>query len=337
MNARSQQGATLIELMITLLVGSLLMTGLVTFYLQSARDFHYQQALSQVQETGRFTTHFLADHLKRAGFWGHAWQAEFAGSFTASDGLLSAPARAGYTSGAGPLPVWSGESPCLEPGCSLLPAAYQATAASPMSQALALRYADASSSGGADITLASTGNCLQLDLPDETPGCGALANQVPRTLWAYRALFFAVRQLCVNVAGQRVGCGSTGAQAVPALYMGVLGSGGYRMNEIAPGVELLHLEWGLDDTGDGLPNRLVSGSNTVALSLDEWRRAVSVQLYVVVQSEPLNIPDNHASPVLRLGQVSYTPPRDNRVRRVFSTSVSLGNLRYRRGFIEGAP
>ena len=337
MNARRQQGATLIELMITLLIGSLLMTGLVAFYLQSARDFRYQQALSQVQETGRFTTHFLADHLKRAGFWGYAWQAEFTDSLAAPDAFLSAQARAGYDAIAGPLPVWSGAYPCLETRCSVLPATYQATGASPVSQALALRYADASSSGGADITLASTGNCLQLNLPNETPGCDALANQMPRTLWAYRALFFAVRQLCVDATGQRAGCSATGALAVPALYMGVLSSSGYRMSEVAPGVELLHLEWGLDDTGDGLPNRLVSGSNTASMSLDEWHKAVSVQLYVVVQSEPLNTPVSRVPALLRLGQVSYTPPSDNRVRRVFSTSVSLGNLRYRRDFSEEAP
>ncbi|MCM5705526.1 PilW family protein [Larsenimonas salina] len=332
MSRQRQQGAGLIELMIALLIGSVLTTALIGFYLQSARDFRYQQAVTQVQETGRFTTHFLADQLKRAGFWGFAWEASFEGSFTSADDQLIDEARAGYSDRLGPLPIWSGPSPCKSPGCALVPTNYRASSAAPASDALMLRYADTSDAGGATLHLASKGACLQLSL-NEVNDCGAVNGAKPRELWSYRALAFAVRQICEDGQGRRTACTGAFETARPALYMGVLTESTYRMTEVAPGVELLRLEWGLDTNADGRPDRVATG----ALSSEQARQAVSATLFVVVQSAPLDRSLLRAQPTLRLGEVFYAPPEDSRVRRVFSTTVALGNVQSRRAFGEVAP
>ena len=70
MNMRKQQGISLVELMISITIGLILMTGVVQLFLSSRATFSTQQALSRVQETGRLGMEFLADDIRMAGYMG---------------------------------------------------------------------------------------------------------------------------------------------------------------------------------------------------------------------------------------------------------------------------
>ena len=70
MNMRKQQGISLVELMISITIGLILMTGVVQLFLSSRATFSTQQALSRVQETGRLAMEFLADEIRMAGYMG---------------------------------------------------------------------------------------------------------------------------------------------------------------------------------------------------------------------------------------------------------------------------
>jgi|SRR5690554_1933103 len=67
---RSQLGLSLVELMIALVLGLLLSTGVVTIFISSKQDYQVQDAISQVQENGRFSLDFLAYDIRMAGFSG---------------------------------------------------------------------------------------------------------------------------------------------------------------------------------------------------------------------------------------------------------------------------
>ncbi|WP_288132564.1 PilW family protein [Microbulbifer sp.] len=66
----SQKGISLVELMISITIGLILMTGVVQLFLSSRATFSTQQGLARVQETGRLAMEFLAEDIRMAGYMG---------------------------------------------------------------------------------------------------------------------------------------------------------------------------------------------------------------------------------------------------------------------------
>ncbi len=67
---RQQKGLSLIELMISITLGLILMTGVVQMFLSSKATFSTQQGISRVQETGRLAIDFIAKDIRMAGYSG---------------------------------------------------------------------------------------------------------------------------------------------------------------------------------------------------------------------------------------------------------------------------
>lgn len=67
---RRQQGLSLIELMISITIGLILMTGVVQLFISSKSTFYTQQAVSRIQETGRLAVNFMARDIRMAGYMG---------------------------------------------------------------------------------------------------------------------------------------------------------------------------------------------------------------------------------------------------------------------------
>ncbi|MFT7365930.1 MAG: type IV pilus assembly protein PilW [Marinobacter psychrophilus] len=65
-----QLGLSLIELMIALVLGLLLSAGVITIFISAKQNYQVQDAVSQVQENGRFSLEFLARDIRMAGFSG---------------------------------------------------------------------------------------------------------------------------------------------------------------------------------------------------------------------------------------------------------------------------
>lgn len=65
-----QRGLSLVELMISMTLGIVLMTGVVQMFLTSRVTYGTQQAISQVQESGRMAMDFLAEDVRMAGYFG---------------------------------------------------------------------------------------------------------------------------------------------------------------------------------------------------------------------------------------------------------------------------
>lgn len=66
----SQKGISLVELMISITIGLILMTGVVQLFLSSRTTFSTQQALARVQESGRLAMEFLSQDIRMAGYLG---------------------------------------------------------------------------------------------------------------------------------------------------------------------------------------------------------------------------------------------------------------------------
>lgn len=62
-----ERGFSLIELMISLVIGLIILLGLVVVYVSAVRAHNTNNALAQVQENGRFALGFLAGSIREAG------------------------------------------------------------------------------------------------------------------------------------------------------------------------------------------------------------------------------------------------------------------------------
>ena len=67
---RVQQGITLIELMIALVIGLLATGAMLKVYVDSSRLYRFNEGLARIQENGRFATEFIRRDARMAGFWG---------------------------------------------------------------------------------------------------------------------------------------------------------------------------------------------------------------------------------------------------------------------------
>ena len=68
--ARRDAGVSLIELMVSLVIGSLLIIGAVTVYMQSRNTYRTNEAAARLQETARYALDVIEPDVRMAGFWG---------------------------------------------------------------------------------------------------------------------------------------------------------------------------------------------------------------------------------------------------------------------------
>lgn len=65
-----QQGLTLIEIMIALVLGAFLIGGVLQIFNSSKQTYRLQENMSRMQENGRFAMDFISRDLRMADFWG---------------------------------------------------------------------------------------------------------------------------------------------------------------------------------------------------------------------------------------------------------------------------
>ncbi len=67
---KRQQGFSLVELMIALVLGLFLIGGVAVVFIGSSQSFSHNEALSRVQESGRFALEMVAQELRNTGYKG---------------------------------------------------------------------------------------------------------------------------------------------------------------------------------------------------------------------------------------------------------------------------
>jgi len=69
---RGQQGFSLVELMVAMVLGLFLMGGVIQFSLANKVTYRLQEGLGRIQETGRYALHFIGQSARGAGYFGCA-------------------------------------------------------------------------------------------------------------------------------------------------------------------------------------------------------------------------------------------------------------------------
>lgn len=73
----TQRGVTLVELMISLLIGSILLLGVVSLFIGSSQTQRLQQHLNYISEDIRFLSEFLSYDVRMAGYGGDCDDGDF--------------------------------------------------------------------------------------------------------------------------------------------------------------------------------------------------------------------------------------------------------------------
>jgi type IV pilus assembly protein PilW len=318
-------GVTLIELMVALAVGSLLMIGAVTVFLQSRQTFRALDAVSRLQENGRFALDRLEPDIRMAGYFG----------LTARSSSVQGRAAPTDPPGLGPNPGcgvnWTIDLATEVEGTNNgyawpCPPQYGAGTASASADTVVVRRVTA------DPVAASNPNALYVQ------SARVVASEIFQgTMVPSLPGISQTHQLIVN--GYYVSTESTLGGDVPSLRMKTLvpGSSGpeIRDEEVLPGVEDMQIQLGVDTDDFGQPgrgsiNRYVNPGAPILdpgnLSFIPFAQVLSVRVWLRIRAERPEVGYVDATPYAYADQ-DFGTFGDAFRRVVVSKTIYLRNTR----------
>lgn len=344
MNAHKNriQGVSLIELMVALTIGSLLIIGAVTVYVQSRSTYRVNETVARLQENARFALSMIEPDVKLANYWG----------------LMSDPLLITGTVGNAPMAVPVGAQSCgatfaidlRQPvegdngnyvlGCPI-PAVPAGAAAQPGSDTLVIRRASTE-------PVAAAANRLQVYSTRHGIASRVFASSTPPGPIVVDPIYGPnadVRDLIVRAyyVSQQSSLGAT----IPALRRKDLVAGpSFDDEEIMPGVEDLQVQFGLDlgadldgdgvpddNDGNGIPefytgvaSRYVSPGHALVDGNPANGEAVivAVRIWVLVRTEAREIGFTDTNTYNYANVVNFQPA-DNFRRLLVSRTIQIRN------------
>ena len=316
-----QSGLSLTALLVSLALGLVLSAAVIALYLESKRQYLVGDEMARLQENGRYAVNLLRRELLLAGFFGGI------------DGsVLPPPPAAGPgcdVAGQWPLgpqpaidlqPDYRGGPPRTVAGVNLdcLPA----LALQQGSDLLAIRRV------AGEATLANGLYAPGVSSPDSghwylrwhEHGANASWWQAGRVdpaeavagsgswYWRLYPRIFHVRRFSAEPA-----------DAIPTLCAAGLAPSGMLTQCLVEGVEYLRLEFGVDQSGDGVPDFYLRYPTAVQL-----QRAVSARIHLL-QRGLTRLQGYRDNRQYRLGQTTVDIAGDGYLRRVFNATVQLRN------------
>lgn len=328
-----QTGFSLVELMIGLVIGLFILLGVVLVYVSSARTTATNEALSRVQESGRFGMFFLARDIRQAGFKS-ACQGEVNILLDETDGAYDDAlfdldqSIIGWDDSAGDIAARLPNY--LRGDVLILKSASRATGITgkdtqnfnPKQSQISLTK----DSGIAQGTILMIGNSTACDIFQTTSnhnaknlnrGAGAAGfgpgNKGGSQSWSVSHNDFDV--FFFESTAYYIGNGIDGQ---PALRRTRFNTGAAVDEELVNGIEDMQLLYGEDRDGDRTADRYVA-AGTVA----DWDDVVAVQVNLLASSLSTNVIDEVQA--LPAPWDALADPGDSRLRRVFTTNVGIRN------------
>ena len=319
----SGRGFSLVELMVSMLLGVILSAGFVSTYLGAKRNAFYDEQMAQMQENGRYAMRLLSRELAMVGFYAGVPSMDgvvpvsVGGDCSHQNWALDAENALefvnDYPGNSVPVSQNSTAFTCLD-----------STAIQINTDLLAIKRTavNASLRRGvvADGLTASTGEVWYfrlalggsaeweklrpIDLLDPSIAVPSLS------YWeAVSRIFFIRRYSEPDSQGD----------AIPTLCMETLAGDKMTSRCLVEGVEDLQFEFGIDTDADGVPNQYKS-----APTGDEMQHAVVAKIYILLRSISM-IPGYKDQKSYALGQKILPPRHDFYLRRVISSSILLRN------------
>ncbi len=256
---------TLIEMMVAMLIGTILVAGAITVYVQSKRNYLSANSVARLQDNLRFALETMEPDIRLSGFWGmHA-----DGSRLRDPAPVTISCTGGSNAAATALALGR-----LESGVQAWDDSYtlpcNGTAPRDASDVLLVRHASARttvpSPGRVQVAVNPSGGQLF-----DNGVAPAISNPSE------------IRDVVVHI--YYIGASSFDP-ATPALRRLRLADGGaagrLEDQEIIPGIENMQVQFGLDSDGNGEVERYVDSNDAAAVA---GARIVAIRLWLLVRSD----------------------------------------------------
>jgi type IV pilus assembly protein PilW len=334
--SKSQQGLSLVELMIAMLLGVFLTGGLLQLFINTKQTYGTQESLFRLQENGRVAIDLITRDMRMAGFLGCQDAVNILGSkpTVISDTVIPvipAPAETTIIGGGDTvLNNWSAAA------CSASNKCIAGT------DSITLRHAD--SCGGTLTANAPASGDIAIST---TNSCGINVNDALIISDCGGANIF--RATTVNTAKTSIGHEDflvtysmnsaelfmyydhsyyirTGAGGGPSLWMldNTKSTGGNNPMELVEGIENMQILYGVDTDAVDTANHGAANYYVTAAAVTDWTKIVSIRISLLVATI-----ENIATQSLLYsynGATDIPPPADDRkIRRVFNATIAVRN------------
>ena len=317
--SQSQVGMTLVELMVALAIGSFLMIGAVQVYNQSRQAFVINESIARVQETAQFALDTIEADLRMASNYGRNGRGTAVEGRslpgTANPNGLPAPAGCGARWALDVARPVEGENNTYTLACGAT------GGAQPNSDNVTTRRATVAPSPLDDtrLQIQSTRVQGQIFNDDDVPSAFNPATSATHTLLVNTYYVAADSELIPGVPTlRRKSLGSTGG--APAIVD----------QEVAPGVENLQLQLGVDVDADNTVDRYVNPDDPIITPGDAaflpGAQIITARIWLVVRSvEPeVGLTDSRE---YEPGDVELGTYNDEFRRLLVSKTILLRNAR----------
>lgn len=346
-HAQAQMGFTLVEIMVSMVIGLLLVAGVVALAATGSQGNRQIERQVRQIENGRFAIDVLSDHLRHAGFYG--------GLYPPVAPMPALPAALPDPCGAAtPTFVENGmrlflqglDSPAGDPAGSCLTDAdhVDGTDVVTIRRAGTLARTPAYAAGRSALFLQAAAGDYRLDLgtqsdPDANgfgvtqSNAAGLQVAAPLRDWQVETFYIAPRTRPVD-ATPCDGDQSDAGRAIPTLMRLRLAGSAWCAEPLAAGIEMLQIEYGIDTSDNGIPNQFEEQPDNP----QEWADVVGLRLYLLARTQqPLGAATDPKT--YRMGEGvpgpdgtdDFTPPAgDGHKRHLFTSTVRLANPAGRR-------
>jgi type IV pilus assembly protein PilW len=325
-----QQGFSLVEMMVAMLVSLILLAGVSQIYLSSRQSYRMQESLSRVQENGRFALEFLSRDIRMSDFWGCANLDQVTNNLNPAGGTgyidydqggLSASDNTGmngtdviilrgaYSTNMNVLPNgMAGYGPLQSSDITI-------GNNNNLNQCDIVIIADCAKADIFQINNANPGGTGQLVHNTGTTCSPSNYNTVSCTggnahclskIYAGDASIYRMQQVVYSLGA--------GAQGEPALFRQQNGNAAL---ELVDGIADFQLRYGEDIDGDLTADYYVPASQVVDLG-----RVVSVRVWVLARSYEDNLAPTPQTYNWETGPVTAA---DNRLYQVFTSTIAMRN------------
>ncbi|RLA50940.1 MAG: hypothetical protein DRR42_11720 [Gammaproteobacteria bacterium] len=316
-------GFSLVELMVSVLLGIVLSLGIVSVYLESKRNYIAEEDTARIQENGRFALNYLKRELMQAGFYG--------GKLTVNQ-----------------MPSVSVGTDCVASGNWALDAneplefINDYTTSLTTNKGTILNCLPAEIKSGTDIftvkrssgeptlkngvyktgVTAATSNQWYLKFENygdtkswqngSTAITGTEATEDSKVdFWEFYTQVFFIRNYSI-----------ASVDAIPTLCVARLVGSAMATDCLVEGVEDMQIEFGIDEDSDGTPNRFMDNPSDADIT-----DAVVARIYLLLRGTS-EIAGYTNDKTYNLGQKSITidpDDKDRYLRRVMTTTVQMRN------------
>ena len=331
-----QAGLSLIELMIAITLSMLLMAGALQAFLASKQTYTTNNALSRVQESGRFAMDFLTDDIRNAGYKGECTSApnillNIASSAYSVEKFDLSDAVKGWDNPAANTPAWVTGPTKAKGDIIIIKHAANASGSRASGNTLAtastINLSAASNIAQGAIIIAS--DPIGCDIFQNTNGtnassisralAGTPGNKDPATNNFSHTFTNSMDLLTLQSATYYIG---NGANGLPALRRISYSSGIAVNEELVDGVQDMQILYGLADANKQITS-YETANNGGTWNAAKWATVASVRINLLIVSADSNVIEG-ANQIIAFNGANVTIP-NRRLAKIFTSTIGIRN------------